>query len=898
MGKLMDYVQKHRKIIYLIAAVVIILVSCYFGLQPQENWSAEKYGTTNDGQIPIKKDTEFKVEFTISENDFQGVFVQIAPTTKNFVNETLRFTLTDNANDQVIAEYDMLLKNEVMNASSFAVLPCEKSKGKKVTLKIKGKDINEIPFLVISENSNVESKLYVNGKLQKKVLAFSGVYMYFTGITLSDFIKGGILLFLLALIYWWPYIYENANISDDSKKQHRLASNLQNYANKMTTFFKRHKKAFAFLCFTIVYFCFTVFVYKCYIVEVLENRNDIDIVEETKEPGKVILDSDARYMEQTFKSEKGKLSSVAYKIMVDESDPDAVLHVTVEDAQTGYCYHEDYVDVDKLPQGKDTSFEIFFQKEFTNSNNKNVKIILEAINFGDTGIEFTCGDCTSDVDCIVSGKKLRCPPVLSAAYDNNDFILKLFLEYVLWIYVFFGMVYYLLCIRKTSVEHAFLPIAFMLGMLYMLAIPVYVVPDENAHVDTAYFISNSILGIEDSEKVNYLWKRAEDIETEYANEHEGKMYMYRRLYAAHTDRSTGDVLEESYGSNAISNAGLLFYLPAAIGLTVARLLHLSSYYTLLMGRLFNLLAYIGLTYLGIRKLPLKKSLLGVIATLPISMQQAASFSYDSILNGMAFLFLGYCFYFIRTQEKIKNIDVIILLSVTMMMAYVKGGVYMPLCFLLILIPIERKWKFKSYLYFIVTSLFVLCAFMQRNLSGLMRRTQVLKAANVDAFTGKVNYTIAQVLRYPFTTILVMVNSLFNKGDDYVKEFFGGTLGSLNYKMMWINVIIIIGVIVCLCKMDTNGRVFEKKKSYAIALILLLGSVFLIMLSMMVASTSVDSTYVKGVQGRYFIPVGLIPFLLYGSKSPNKGDENRVMTIYYINHVVMLFYIVMLICDKV
>ena len=140
----------------------------------------------------------------------------------------------------------------------------------------------------------------------------------------------------------------------------------------------------------------------------------------------------------------------------------------------------------------------------------------------------------------------------------------------------------------------------------------------------------------------------------------------------------------------------LFYLPQGLGLLLGRKLGLSMYYCVVLGRVMNLLAYMGLTYLAIRKIPVYKHLLLAIALMPMSLYQAASFSSDGLLNGLCFLFVALCFSYALGEKKLDYRHGLIL---TGLLLYIFVGKYVYACIglLVFVIPMERFGGKKEYL---------------------------------------------------------------------------------------------------------------------------------------------------------------------------------------------------------
>lgn len=87
------------------------------------------------------------------------------------------------------------------------------------------------------------------------------------------------------------------------------------------------------------------------------------------------------------------------------------------------------------------------------------------------------------------------------------------------------------------------------------------------------------------------------------------------------------------------------YWPQGLGIFLGRTFNFSIYGVILMGRIFNLLAYMGLAYAAVRFMPFYKNLMAMFAVMPLSIYQASSLSQDAVLNGVGFLFVALCCYY-------------------------------------------------------------------------------------------------------------------------------------------------------------------------------------------------------------------------------------------------------------
>ena len=169
-------------------------------------------------------------------------------------------------------------------------------------------------------------------------------------------------------------------------------------------------------------------------------------------------------------------------------------------------------------------------------------------------------------------------------------------------------------------------------------------PDESTHLDTAYKYSNQILFIQSTDTPGTIYKRECDarLSEMLANGLESNSY-YQLLFHTLERPSDTQLVQVSYidGTNLVPG---IVYLPAALGISVGRILGLSAMLTFQLGRIFNLLVFILLIRLAIGVTPYWKNLFGALGLLPITLQQAASASYDAIINGLIFLFIALCFH--------------------------------------------------------------------------------------------------------------------------------------------------------------------------------------------------------------------------------------------------------------
>ncbi len=885
----MEKKKKRGRIILLLLAIVVAAVSCVMAFRGQKGRITESYGVTSDGQITIENEMEVILQFEIPRDYFQGITIRLSPSQCKFEEEMLDFVLFDRANGETLAEYEMYLRNEVYGSESFVRLPVEQSKGREVELHIIGTNIHNVPYLYVSDQKNLDAVMYLNTSKRKNVLVFSAVYDTWTGVNVQWLVKGGVLLFLLLLACFWPE--EPAEENTGSRVGGKWAARL----SVLPALCRKYAVLLCFWLLTGLYGVLMVFVYKAYVSDEMSRKETLAVVQENKKLQKLILTGDSRQWELGFEAEKRSLSSLLFWTEVRNCDPDARLHIQVYDGDRNLCYHDGYVRVKEIEKNGN-KWRLFLKKEFTYSEGQKVLVFLEPVDFGQTEMVFKTGAGDTNYALYQDGELKPSMPALSVVYSDNSYLKQLFEIFSVLGYGFFLLVYWLFVIRKCPVERAFVPVVLYLGTLYMLVIPVYSVPDEYAHIDSAYIVSNRLLGIE-ADLEGYEYKRAADVETAEAPEFIVTLADYRRLYTSLFEKTEDTQLVSCYTKNAVANANVLCFLPAAIGITIARSLNWGTLPMFFLGRFMNLLAFTCLTWLAVRKLPGGRPLLLFYVSLPIVLQEAASFSYDSIVNGAAILFTSYCLYFALGRERKTLPEILLLLYLMIFMASVKGGVYIPLCFLILLIPIEQGWRLKkraAYLFALMVC--IVAAFAQNNIVGILKRFMGKENTTINPFSGMQMYSFGYLVSHPLKLVSLFVNTFFTETSRYVYEFFGGKMGSMyNLQMPWMYILIFLLVMAAAFTVDFSAQAWRKPLSLIYCALVVFGSVLLVNFSMLIADTSMEYNSIQGVQGRYFIPCLLPLFLLgnfYFGRRKREGFE-KLQMLYFGTQIVFLFHIVMI-----
>ena len=445
----------------------------------------------------------------------------------------------------------------------------------------------------------------------------------------------------------------------------------------------------------------------------------------------------------------------------------------------------------------------------------------------------------------------------------NIFLKKFFFFMFLGTEGLICLFWYLAFVRRVRIETLFLVTVLGLGLFYNVLITPQMVPDEAKHIDMAYRYSNELLGYESLGDTACLM-RADDAAMEFTSS--PSFRNYRNIYYGLFSTVQDDRMVETEINSNIEGS-ILFYAPAVLGMTLARLLHLGTVPMLLLARYLNLTVFALLTWLGMKRLPCGKVTLFLISILPVNLQQCTSFSHDAMVHGILFLYGCLCLEAIYAEEKMNGQRMLLLTVLGVAAVYCKSGSYLPMVLLTLLIPVaaygSRQMKLIG-----TGSLFgtVLLAFLMKNagiVAGITGTTEATSVVTSTAGSGgsdavyATGYTLGYFLHDPLQLIYMVVNTILDKGGFYIESLIG-------YKLGWVEIetsemiVILFLFLLFLSVLSTREEVMPiTGVQRGTMLVSCLGCAGLIVLGMLLSWTPMGHVSVEGVQGRYFLPFLLI-----------------------------------------
>ena len=333
----------------------------------------------------------------------------------------------------------------------------------------------------------------------------------------------------------------------------------------------------------------------------------------------------------------------------------------------------------------------------------------------------------------------------------------------------------------------------------------------------------------------------------------------------------------SFGEGIMS----LFYYPQALGLFVGRLLNLSFYGCILLGRLFNLLCFVWLSYKAISITPILKNSMVVIALFPMTIYQAASFSPDALLNGLCFLFIALCFYYAYgVKEKIGYKDAL-LLGFVLALIFLCKYVYVFLGLLVFLIPMhkfgDKKDYFKKFMTALIPLLLLGIIAVSAAISALSSTSpapsEVIKEVSAPAVSTGMS-TLDFLFASPLNVFKILFHTFTDKFSDYVLWL--NVLGSLNYPLgPLIYIVPMFALYVFGSEVYMTGEEVKVKDKVLCGVAFFLISICVI-LGIYIGDTRINFAgeyVVQGVQGRYFIAA--LPTLAFVLVPRSRHGESKI-----------------------
>ena len=398
------------------------------------------------------------------------------------------------------------------------------------------------------------------------------------------------------------------------------------------------------------------------------------------------------------------------------------------------------------------------------------------------------------------------------------------------------------------------------GILSLFIQPVLNIPDEAAHFARAEMISEGHIIVGQKDKEFPSIQSVNDLQ------HFGKTAFTK------TDLKNKKINYTPTTVKHVAATNLSFlYLPQTMGILLAKVLHMDAIWLLWFGRIMNLLCYGIIVASAVKIAPKWKFVLFFMASLPMSIQQAASFSPDAIINGLSILTIGYFIYlYDKKTITIKEYCIFEILCILIPLAKITNIFIAGLNLLLPMENVEKKKRLLIKWGALAVVIIVGGGYYLYTTKFSVNREQYayLKAMHVNS-TKQMEYILKHTSKWGRAFVLCLINQ------------FSNTLGMLS-SFGWLDYgYPIIGVIgtVGFAKVCFQEESIELKKMDRFLISLMgVGIYTFSCLALYLSWTTVKSKEISGMQGRYLIPMILLLSMLGGIGDSKKNKENYVVDI--------------------
>lgn len=646
--------------------------------------------------------------------------------------------------------------------------------------------------------------------------------------------------------------------------------------NKLLQKVKENLNLKVILGFVVMTVIFMVGRSVVYVNEIEPRREDVytaDVISGDKE-GTMLPLKEGMTVTQTFVYPEDQMMAVGVELYSDAYKNKGEFSMKVYDMETNELLGEDTFDASQLTDMRaaaidDVSyFNVGTPNDISGNENRYMRIEFSVVSLSEkSSVYLYANGNTKYNQAQVTGADTEDP--LNIVVRGYCYHYGYWAEFFKWgtnvIYFMLAGCYILIMVFRAKPHQIFVIAGTCMALCYAFLLPPGTVPDEIGHIETTYYYSNKLLGIEepDAESI-YVRKTDQEAIGKLQTTPTLKEYNYFILNITHRSDDTKLVkIDATKGSD-----NWLLYAPAILGVTAGRLIGLNGITTLYAGRFFMMFVYLIFAFLAIKRVPVGKAAMFIIVLSPMFIQQSCSYSYDAMPIELTTLFVAELFSVLYEDRKMRKRDIIILSALAFVIASCKAGTYIPECLLLFLIPKEKYESEKQCRRMRIGFLVVMIlGFLINSIPYLMMVLGVTEATTeLQQYSNSLNcYTVSDVLFNPGNTVRVLITTFLQYIDFYFEGSFAGPLGWLNIGInpMWgylMAGLMLLGV----TAVKDEPEYITKKQRVWIALALL-ATVAMVTAAMFVSWTGKGSTTISGIQGRYFTPILFYFFFLFRGK---------------------------------
>lgn len=424
-------------------------------------------------------------------------------------------------------------------------------------------------------------------------------------------------------------------------------------------------------------------------------------------------------------------------------------------------------------------------------------------------------------------------------------------------------------ILEAPPHRIFLCTASVMGFLFLILIPPFQNPDEDVHFYRAYQVASLNLVSDKttdatgghmprSIRWTYLLNDMSIDNRSIKLSKDSKYNIDNINVSMEMPLDKTNTEEVSFSSSGVYSP--VSYLPQAIVIALGKAFDAPVLVLMYLARLAGLLLYIFTITLCIKLIPVKKNLLLILGLLPMMLAQTAAVSADTILYVLIISFVSLISYVSIIEKKITPRIMIGFIILCALIA-VSKQVFILFVPLLLLIPVARFSSRKMRYTFFASAFLV--ATLSYSAWAALSHDSTAFAENVSN-GANIERQIDGIVHSPIEFAKTLSRTYFTSDGDYIYESFAGNFGWLNAPLNFPTVLLVYLTVFLAVFSSWKGQrglhyshgLYGNLTLLAVGLLVALA----VSVALYAAYTAVGAPVIRGIQGRYFMPLIFLALL--------------------------------------
>lgn len=403
---------------------------------------------------------------------------------------------------------------------------------------------------------------------------------------------------------------------------------------------------------------------------------------------------------------------------------------------------------------------------------------------------------------------------------------------------------------SIDIPRVYLFLVIPLSVCYLALFAPWTHPDSHAHYIATNRFSNIITGHGNNEQ---WYARGEDVDFFY-DIWETVIIPYSDNYKVLYDNFNVICPDKEYRLLSDEYEHMVFYspinyLPQIIGMSIAKLLGLGTVLMLYLSRLCILVFYIVMTYRAVKITPIGKSIFAGIFLLPICLMMSSSFSYDGMVIISCFSFIANVLRLCTAPDNKHFLYETCFWAA--IIGAVKGGGYLILLPISFFILQKNKDSIKK-------SIMIICFGV-----GSLLLFNVVMTLNVKLFQfgveGGDSYSFSYAIYHPISFLKMCMETFIGDLDVLFFSTSGSYLSWFEFTIPYAIIGALLAIIFILSLREKDDFSLTNKHKIIMETVIIIGLISTP--AMLLSFTTLDFSTIRGLQGRYFLPLLPLAYLL-------------------------------------